>query len=250
MSQSPATSQQALRLSVILPVMNETESLRETVRLLVAGCAAYLHEIVIVTSPRTTPESQAAIATVAHLSTCPIRVFEQQLPGLGGALREAFDRVSGDWVVMMASDLETDPGVVSQMVERMLQNDCDIVTASRWLAGGGFQDYGRLRLLLNQGFQILIARMYGVQLTDLTYGFRLFRTSIVQTIRWEEHAHPMLLETVVKPLRLGYRVVEVPAPWSKRIEGVSNNTFAYNIRYLRTALKNRFRPRHQLLRES
>jgi len=248
MSTPVAQSDQRLRVSVVLPVMNETEALRETVRQLAAGCADCLCEIVIVVARGTTVASRATIATITELVSCPVRVFEQRLPGLGGALREGFDQVSGEWVVMMASDLETDPSIVPLMIARMRQGDCDIVTASRWAYGGGFEGYGPIKLILNQLFQVVVGRMYGVRLTDLTYGFRLFRTAIVQTIRWEEHGHPMLLETLVKPLRLGYRVVEIPAPWRKRTEGTSSNNALYNIRYLRPALKNRVRPRHELLR--
>ena len=62
-----------------------------------------------------------------------------------------------------------------------------------------------------------------MSLTDLTYGFRLYRTAVLQGIVWQELKHSFLFEALVKPLRLGCRVTEVPAAWEPRREGMSHN---------------------------
>ena len=72
----------------------------------------YIGQILIVVCDRTTP---AALAVVGRLQTDLgelIEVHRQQLPYLGGALREAFDLARGTHVVLMASDLETDPNLL------------------------------------------------------------------------------------------------------------------------------------------
>jgi hypothetical protein len=72
----------------------------------------------------------------------------------------------------------------------------------------------------------------------------------VRSIRWEELKHPFLFETIVKPLRLGVEVVEVPSTWRVRTEGVSHNTFLTNFFYFRIGLRTLFMPRRKILKES
>jgi hypothetical protein len=76
----------------------------------------------------------------------------------------------------------------------------------------------------------------------------LFPKELVQSIRWEELKHPLFLETIVKPLRLGVEVVEVPTTWRARTEGESQNTFLRNFVYFRIGLKTLFMPRHRILK--
>jgi hypothetical protein len=57
-----------------------------------------------------------------------------------------------------------------------------------------------------------------------------------------------LFETVVKPLRLGVQVIEIPGFWRARTEGESQNTFARNFEYFRIGLRVRFAATRHLLR--
>jgi hypothetical protein len=86
-----------------------------------------------------------------------------------------------------------------------------VINASRW-AGGGFEGYSKVKLLANWVFQKIFAVLYGVALTDMTFGYRILPTYLTKTMNWEESRHPFVLETIVKALRLGVRAVEVPTP--------------------------------------
>src|SRR5208282_2202055 len=92
--------------TIVLPVMNETTSLEETVRIIVRDVKDRTKEILIVVCERTTAESMATVDRLSERLGAMIRVHSQKLPFLGGAIREAFDLARGSHVVMMASDLE------------------------------------------------------------------------------------------------------------------------------------------------
>jgi hypothetical protein len=175
-------------------------------------------------------------------------VHHQKLPFLGGALREAFDLARGSHVVMMASDLETDPNDVKALIGAAEKHPAAIITASRWRDGGSFQGYSRVKLFCNWVFQRFFSLLYGVELSDMTYAYRIFPARLVRTIHWEELRHPFLFETLVKPLRLGVQVIEIPSAWKARTEGESQNTFFRNFVYFRTGLKTRFASRQSILR--
>lgn len=232
----------AMRVSFIVTVLNETDSLKETVDTIFALAADSVQEILIVIAPRTTPSSRAVIRELADKYGDSIRVHEQRLPFLGGALREGFAQARGDFLMLMASDLETDPALVPQMIETMKTGQWDIVATSRWIAGGGFEGYGRLKLVLNYLFQKFFRLVYRTNLTDLTFGYRLYRRTILDGIVWEELRHPFLLECLLKPLRRGARVTEVACQWRPRVEGDSANTLLRTFHYLRTAVKTRLLP--------
>ena len=130
-------------------------------------------------------------------------MHHQTLPFLGGALRNAFDLARGSHVVMMASDLETDPNDLKALVAESEKNPSAIIATSRWLRKGEFHGYSPIKLVCNWIFQRFFSILYLTRLSDMTYGYRLLPTRLVQAIAWEELRHPFNLETIVKPLRLG-----------------------------------------------
>jgi glycosyltransferase involved in cell wall biosynthesis len=245
-----AEDNRVMRVSFIVPVLNETESLRETVNTIFALAADDVQEILLVIAPRTTPASRQVIQELVDKYGTQVRVHEQRLPFLGGALREGFAAARGDFVLLMASDLETDPAVVPQLLDAMRTDRWDIVATSRWVKGGGFRGYHPLKLALNFLFQKIFRILYRTNLTDLTFGYRLYRRSVLDGIVWEELRHPFLLECLLKPLRRGARVTEVPCPWRPRDEGESANTLLRTFEYVRTAVKTRFVPVRRFVRRT
>lgn len=242
--------EKSLRITFILPALNETYSLRQTVDTIFTLAGDDLHEVLIVTADRTAEESLAVIETIVKQRPVGIRVHRQGLPFLGGAMREAFDIASGDHVMLMASDLETDPTLIPAFIEAMQTGRWDIVAGSRWIKGGGFEGYSRTKLVLNYFFQKIFAILYNTQVTDLTFAYRLYRKPILEGILWEELKHPFLLECLLKPLRCGARVTEIPCKWRVRTEGTSANMFAETFKYLRIALKTRLMPKGRLRRKT
>lgn len=228
-------------VSIILPVINETVSLRKTVETVLHDVKRELiREFIIVVCKRTTPESMVVIAQLQKEFGELVVVLEQKLPFLGGALRDAFDVARGSHVIIMGSDLETNPDDVHILIEEEQKNPAGIVATSRWIHGGSFHGYSPVKLFCNWIFQRFFSLLYWTRLTDMTFGFRIMPTSLVQAIRWEEVRHPFNLESIVKPLRLGVPVGEIPSIWKQRIEGESQNPFFRNFEFFRIGFKARF----------
>ncbi|MCR4908420.1 MAG: glycosyltransferase family 2 protein [Lachnospiraceae bacterium] len=238
-------------VTILLPAMDETYSLRETVERILNTCKKKdLAEFIIILCGKTTPECRGvAEALVEEYSkTVPIYIHDQTLPFVGGAVREGIDLAKGSHVVMMSTDLETDPDVIRIFIKGAKKYPDRIITASRWKKGGGFKNYSKIKLVCNLIFERAIGIFYLTYLSDLTYAYRIFPTDLMQSIAWEELKHPFFLETALKPLRLGVKFAEVPARWKARTEGTSQNTFLANFNYFKTAWHNRFLSREQILR--
>ena len=229
-------------ISFLVPVLNEVESLTATVDQVFEHCDGAIGEILIIVGSKTTPESLAAAHKLEQRHEAIVRVIEQRKPFLGGALQSGMEAAAHEFVMMMSSDLETNPSELPRFIERQLQTNADIVVASRWKDGGGFaSDYGTLKKLLNRVFQWSLRRIYGVPLTDFTYGFRLYRSRILHDCLWTELKHPFLLESLLVPLSQGAVVEEVPSRWAARSEGESSNSMMTMFSYWKTALRIRSR---------
>lgn len=234
--------------SVILPVINETHSLLKTIEIIDGDCTPDVQEYLIVVCNKTTRISMQLCEQLHDKNPQRFLLHHQKLPFLGGAIREAFDLAQGSHVVMMASDLETDPYDVRQLIAMAKEKPTAIITASRWLRGGDFTGYKMLKLMLNCIFQKFFSIIFTTRLSDMTYGYRIFPTPLVKSIGWEELRHPFLFETLIKPLRLGVPVYEIPSRWVARVEGASQNTFMRNFAYFKTGLSVRFCRRDKILK--
>lgn len=235
-------------VSILLPVINETFSLRQTVDITAADNLEFIKEYVIICCERTTEESRKTIEDLRQVYGEKIVVLEQKLPFLGGAIRDAFEICQGTHVVVMASDLETDPSLVKQLIAEARNAPDTIITTTRW-KGGRFKGYNPVKLVLNFVFQKLFSFLYGVNLTDMTYGYRILPVQLMNSIHWEELRHPFLFETILKPLRLGVKAKEIPTVWSARQEGESQNTFFENFSYFRIGFKVRFGRKAQITKK-
>jgi glycosyltransferase involved in cell wall biosynthesis len=233
-------------ITFILPVLNETYSLQQTVDTIFRLSDKHLREILIVVADKTTIASMKIVQEIKKRHPDFVRVHKQKLPFLGGALREAISIASGNYIMLMASDFETDPDSIPDFIKTMSEGKWDIVAGSRWIQKGSFQGYSKAKLFLNYFFQKFFKILYGTQLTDLTYAYRLYRKSALEGIVWEELKHPFLLECLVKPLRCGARVTEIPCKWKARTEGTSANSLLQTFIYIRTALKTRFLSRERI----
>ena len=239
-------------VTILLPVMDETYSLRETVETIIKENApSDIAEFIILVCDRTTQESRdTADELIAdHGDRYRIYVHEQTLPFVGGAIREGFIMAKGSHVVLMSSDLETDPCVIKDFIRHGKEHPLRIITASRWRDGGGFEGYNKIKLVCNLIFERVIAMFYFVDLTDITYAYRMFPTALMRRIKWTELKHPLFLETALKPIRLGVKFIEVPGHWRARTEGESQNGFFDNFKYFRTAWENRFLTKKDIFRD-
>lgn len=235
-------------VSVILPVISETDSLLKTIEIIERDCNAHVLEYIIVVCEKTTGEALQICEALHNKNPKRFILHFQHLPFLGGAVREAFELARASHTIMMASDLETDPNTVREFIALAMRHPNAIITASRWIRGGEFEGYDPLKLILNYIFQKLFSYFYRVNLTDMTFGYRIFPTRLVQSVRWEDLKHPFLFETLIKPLRLKTEVIEVPSVWHSCSDGVSQNTFLQNFYYFAIGFKVLFYTRKMILK--
>jgi glycosyltransferase involved in cell wall biosynthesis len=226
-----------IKLSVVVTVFSETFSINETIEVLLARDRGYIQEILLLTSPRASDETFSICRQWEAREPRVKVVVQQNNPGIGWAYREGMQAAKGNYVALMAADLETEPAAIDRMVRKVEETGCDEVIANRWLPGGGFTNYDPLKLILNWIFQKSFRVLFWTRIGDFTFGLKLLTKELAEAIAWEGTTHEICIETTVKPLKKGYRLEQVPTVWVGRREGSSVNTFFKNFRYVKMGLK-------------
>ena len=195
-----------IKLSVVVTVFSETFSIDETIKILLNLDRGYIHEILLLTSPRASEETFAICRQWEAREPRVKLVVQQNNPGIGWAYREGMEAATGNYVALMAADLETEPAAVDRMVQKLADTGCDEVIANRWLPGGGFTNYDPLKLVLNWIFQKSFRVLFWTHIGDFTFGLKLLSKDVADAIVWEGKTHEICIETTVKPLKKGYHV--------------------------------------------
>lgn len=228
-------------ISVLLPVMNEVASLNQTLQILVEENPQRNFEFLIVISKRSEATAIKNARELQAASPGSVKVIVQERPLLGGALMDGIAAAQGDYILMMASDLETDPYAVKEMLQASGAQPQAIIATTRWQGeGAGFEGYGSGKKVANKIFQRAVRAIFGSDLTDLTYGFRLYPRDALTSFQWQTFNHGFLLESILRPLKAGWTATEVPVTWKAREEGDSNNSWRFYGSYFKLALSIRF----------
>jgi dolichol-phosphate mannosyltransferase len=226
-----------IHLSLVVTVFSETFSINDTLDILRSRDRGYIKEILLLISPRASEEAFAICHEHARRDARVKVLVQRNNPGIGWAYREGMEAATGNYVALMAADLETEPAAIDRMVDKIVETGCDGVIANRWLPGGGFTNYDRLKYVLNWIFQKAFRLLYWTNLGDLTFGFKILSKEVTRSIRWEGTLHEICIETTVKPIRHGYVIEQIPSVWVGRKEGRSVNPFLRNFRYVRMAFR-------------
>jgi dolichol-phosphate mannosyltransferase len=204
---------------VILPTYNEAPNLEAVVR----GVQAAMPEARVLVVDDASTDGTGALAE----SLPGVEVLHRPgKAGLGRAYAAGFATAlaaGADLVVEMDADLSHDPADLPRLVAPA-RAGADLVLGSRYVAGGGVEDWGVKRRLLSRWGCGYARRVLGVGVRDLTGGFKCFRAATLQAIDATgagAQGYAFQVELTWRALSLGLQVVEVPIRFRERRLGDS-----------------------------
>jgi dolichol-phosphate mannosyltransferase len=172
------------------------------------------------------------------------RVILDHGKGKGDAVRLAFDEALSDIVVFIDADGSHEPRDIPAMVAPILAGRADMVVGSRG-KGGSDELHGTLGQLIRYiGSQLIMLGInyrWNVRLTDSQNGFRAIRREVGKKLGLTSNLTTIEQEMLMKALKLGYRVEEIPSHEYERKWGTSKVVvwklwFAYVWSFLRNLL--------------
>jgi dolichol-phosphate mannosyltransferase len=214
---------------LILPTYNEAENIEPLVRAVLPHLASAGLEHTILVVDDNSPDGTGAIADRLAEELAEVRVLHRpQKQGLGRAYLAGFGVAlaeGADLILEMDSDFSHDPADVPRLLAAT--GAADLVLGSRYVPGGGVEDWGIVRRILSRGGSAYARLLLGVPVRDLTGGFKCFHRRVLETIDLDGvHAdgYGFQIELTYRAVQAGFTVAEVPITFRERRVGRSKMT--------------------------
>jgi len=205
---------------VCLPTYNERENLE---RMLDALADKGVSVLVI---DDNSPDGTGELADRLAAGHSHVEVLHRlRKEGLGPAYLAGFRRAlaeGAELVLEMDADFSHDPADVPRLVAAA--SDADLVLGSRYVEGGAVGNWGHIRRFVSSGGSWYARVLLGVEVRDMTCGFRCYRRAVLETLDLDAIAsqgYVFQIESTYRTLRAGFRVVEVPITFVDREHGGS-----------------------------
>jgi dolichol-phosphate mannosyltransferase len=209
---------------LILPTYNEAENIGPIVR---AARAQLRDDDRILVVDDNSPDGTGLIADQLAQSLEGIEVLHRPgKQGLGRAYLAGFEHAlagGAELVLEMDADFSHDPADLPRLIATA-EEGADLVLGSRYIPGGSVTDWGLLRRLVSRGGSWYARKILGVEVRDLTGGFKCFRRSVLEALDLNAvHAdgYGFQIELTYRTIKAGFRVVEVPIVFRERRVGES-----------------------------
>ena len=202
-------------VSVVMPVYNEREALRESLgRVLETGIPG---EVIIV-DDGSVDGTRDVLKDIeqSHRDACVLKVvYQPKNQGKGAAVRRGFQEASKSILIIQDADLEYNPSEYMSLIPPILEGKADVVYGSRFLGGPHRVLY--LWHSLGNKFLTLLSNMFtNVNLSDMETGYKAFHRSVLERVHFVSDRFGFEPEFTVKVAKAGFRIYEVPISYEGR----------------------------------
>ena len=211
---------------LVLPTYNEAANLAAIVAAVRERLEPPSHLLVVDDS---SPDGTGQIADRLAAEHSDVSVLHRaRKEGLGPAYVAGFrEALAGGarLVGQMDADFSHDPADLPRLVAA--SGDADLVLGSRYVRGGGVEEWGPVRRMISRGGCAYAQAVLGVGVRDLTGGFKVFRREVLEAIDLgsiSAFGYAFQVETTFRAIRAGFRVVELPIVFRDRRVGESKMT--------------------------
>lgn len=212
------------RTLVIIPTYNE----RENLPLIVGRVHAALPDVHILVVDDGSPDGTGQLADELSL-TDPDRIHVMHRvskDGLGAAYLAGFDwGLSREYTVLV--EMDADGSHAPEELPRLLaavDGGADLAIGSRYVPGGTVRNWPWRRLALSRTANTYSRVLLGVDINDITAGYRAYRREVLEKIDLsavDSKGYCFQIDLTWRAINAGFTVVEVPITFSERELGVS-----------------------------
>lgn len=231
-----------MKIAIIIPTYNERENIKKLISEIfkVSKKNKLNTEALIVDD--NSPDGTANVVK-GLMKKYPIRLIQRSCKlGLGSAYVTGFKetlKTDIDVVFQMDGDLSHSPEYLPNFVEK-INRGFHVVIGSRKIKGGGTEDWGIHRKIVSWGGNFIGRIMAGINVKDITSGYRAYKKEALQNIGLDEiksDGYAFQLELLHKILKRNFKVVEVPIVFKDRKIGKSKLSKREIIKFFILALK-------------
>ena len=209
-----------MKLSVLIPVYNEENTLREAIRRVQR---VNVPKEIIVIDDGSRDGSRDILASLdadAKKKTDPMNelkvIFKSVNEGKGAAIRSGLAEVTGTVVIVQDADLEYNPKDFAKLLEPIEAGEADVVYGTRFYGGGPHRVLFFWHYVGNQVLTLFANILTNLNLSDMEVGYKAFRSDILKKIQIKSNRFGFEPEITVKIAKIGCRIFEVPISYYGR----------------------------------
>jgi glycosyltransferase involved in cell wall biosynthesis len=208
---SQAEPKRYQKLSVIVPLYDERNTVVEIVRRMRAVDIPLEREIVLVDDGSTDGTREV----LRQLVDSTVHVVDHERNrGKGAAIRTGLEHVTGDLVLIQDGDLEYDPEDWPKLLAPVLRGKAVVVYGSRFT--GERRNMLFFHWVGNRFLSLVTNILYNTTLSDMETCYKLFDREVIAGIRLRASGFEFEPEVTAKVLRRGIRIYEVPISYAGR----------------------------------
>jgi glycosyltransferase involved in cell wall biosynthesis len=204
-----------MRLSVIIPVYNEEQTIQEVLERVAAVDLGGIEMEIVIANDGSTDGTRRAIDERRLPPALPVHVYHSPINlGKGAAVRMGLAFASGDILLIQDADLELDPAEYTRLLVPLLEGRADVVYGSRFLS-----PTARVSMktrTANRFLTTLTNVLFGGRLTDMETAYKVMRREALDGLRLRAVGFDIEPELTARLLRAGRRIVEVPISYNPR----------------------------------
>ena len=197
-----------MKLSVIVPVYNEQETVDLVLKKLVKEGSA--SEIIAVDDGST----DNTWKKIKKVKSKKIQAFQKENGGKGSAVRYGLKKVTGDYVLIQDADLEYDPVDIKYLVEATKKDNVEVVYGSRFI--GPHSNLLFWHRLGNSLLNFFVNILYNTTLSDMETCYKLVPTDLMKSLDLKANKFDLEPEITCKILKKGVNIFEVPISYVGR----------------------------------
>ena len=210
-----------------MPTYNEAMNIEPIVRAASAELERIVpgeHRILIVDDQSPDGTGEIADQLARELGTVEV-LHRAQKTGLGHAYLAGFAHAlsnGAERVCEMDADFSHDPRYLADLLGAA--ENADLVLGSRYVSGGGVQNWGTVRRIVSRGGGLYARAILGVDVHDLTGGFKCIRREVLEAIDLPSvraEGYVFQVEVTYRAVLAGFRVREIPIVFVDRQQGAS-----------------------------
>jgi dolichol-phosphate mannosyltransferase len=212
------------RAVICIPTYNERDNIEPITQ---AALAATPDDVNVLIVDDNSPDGTGQIADTLAAKNPRVQVFHREKKeGLGRAYLAAFRRALDQgytFILEMDADFSHDPKYLPAMLETA-ERGADLVLGSRYVSGGGTVNWGVARKIISRGGSLYARSILGVDVRDLTGGFKCFHRKVLESMNFDEirsTGYAFQIELTYRALRAGFRIQEIPIVFEDRRVGHS-----------------------------
>jgi glycosyltransferase involved in cell wall biosynthesis len=201
-----------MKLSVVIPVYNEKNTIKEIVDLVLA--VRGIEKELVIVDDGSTDGSAEVLKEIGEEHPDIKIVIKGENRGKGHTLKVGFKETTGDYVIIQDADLEYDPQDYKKLLRALEEEKADVIYGSRF--SGSYEKMTTLHYLGNKLLTLITNIFFGVMLTDMETCYKLIPGNFIRSIDIKSERFDFEPEITAKILKSGLRIKEVPISYKGR----------------------------------